>query len=289
MQRDFDETLLEAITETLSSFDEKVEKAVYEYLDKINLQKQEIPRKVEAFEEGLNEVLGQDARNALANVLKRLYGTIGIPFEQEEFDKLSFIDHVRRARMQMYERFVGCIRSGLAVLHFENMNDPCLIKLIAANAAATTIMGLDVDKDLGRAILEIYPDLEMNTLVSLAEVTHSGRARKMGKIISEPDSRVAFSILAFPLSSNCVALAFTMADQVGKDKEGFSAKETVSDTDSSEPSEWAQDIPEGRHIWPARPHVKKWSLILGNREHRQKIEAQTYSAPSPFFFRGRFG
>lgn len=216
--RDFDEILREAINMALSSLGERIENAIYEYLEKGNIQKPEIPCKIEAFAEGLSQVLGQDARSVKANVVRYLFENIGIPFEQEEFDKLPLIDYVRRARMQMYNKFVGCVSSGLAVLHFENINGAFPIKLIAANATAATIMGLEVDKDLGKTILEIYPDLETNILESLTNVIHSGRARKMGRTEYESKSKVAFSIVAFPLSSNCVALAFTRVDEVRKDQ-----------------------------------------------------------------------
>lgn len=252
MQRDFDDILRQAINETLSSLGEKVENAICECLEKINIQRPEIPYKIEALAKCLSETLGQDARIVEANVVKRLFENLAIPLQQEEPCELSLTDYVRRARMQIYEKFASCIRSGLAVLHFDNMNDLCVVKLIAANTAAATIMGLDVGKDLGRAILEIYPGMEINILESLTEVIHSGRARIVGRIKCESEPKVAFSILAFPFSSNCLALAFTRVDQVRRDQKGLFGKEEHLHDDIPEPIEVTLEIPEGRHVWPVR-------------------------------------
>jgi hypothetical protein len=256
LQRDFDDILRQAVNETFSSLSEKAQRAIYENLEKINIQISEIPYKIEAFARCLSETLGQDARIVEVNVVKRLFENITIPLQSEESDELSLIDNVRRARMKIYEKFVGCVRSGMAVLHFENTNNHCVIKLIAANAAAATIMGLDFGEDLGKAIIEIYPGLEINILESLADVIHSRRARKIGRIKDESELQAAFSILAFPLSSNCLALAFTRVVQATRSQEELLGKEENLFKDTMEPIEQALEIPEGRHIWPER-HPKK--------------------------------
>jgi hypothetical protein len=256
LQRDFDDILRQAINETLSSLGEKAQNAIYENLEKINVQRSEIPHKIEAFARCLNETLGQDARIVETNIVKRLFENIAIPLQSEEPDELSLIDYVIRARMKMYGKFVGCIRSGLAVLHFENSNNRCVVKLIAANAAAATIMGLDFDKDIGKGIVEIYPGLEINILESLADVIHSRRAREIGRIKDESEPRAAFSILAFPLSSDCLALAFTRVSCTARSQKELSREERNLVGDSLEPTEQTSEIPEGRHVWPER-HVKK--------------------------------
>jgi len=256
LQRDFDDILRQAINETLSSLSEKARNAIYENLEKINIQISEIPNKIEALARCLSETLGQDARIVEVNVVKRLFENIAIPLQSEESDELSLIDYVRRARMKIYEKFVGCVRSGIAVLHFENTNDHCVIKLIAANATAATIMGLDFGEDLGKAIVEIYPGLEINILESLADVIHSRRARKIGRIKDDSEPKEAFSILAFPLSSNCLALAFTRVSHGTRSQDELPGKENNLFKDTTEPTEQNSEIPEGRHVWPER-HVKK--------------------------------
>jgi hypothetical protein len=258
LQRDFDDILRQAINETLSSLGEKARNAIYENLEKINVQISEIPYKIEAFRRCLVETLGQDARSVEIDVVKRLFENIGIPLQSEEFDELSLIEYIRRARMKIYEKFVGCVCSGMAVLHFENTNDHCVIKLIAANATAATIMGLDFGEDLGKAIVEIYPNMETNILESLADVIHSRRARKIGRIKDESELQAAFSILAFPLSSNCLALAFTRLSHGTKSQDELSGKENNLFKDTAEPTELTSEIPEGRHVWPER-HAKKES------------------------------
>ena len=252
MQRNFDDVLRQAINETLSSLDEKAENAIYENLEKINIQRSEIPYKIEAFARCLSETLGQDAGIVEVNVVKRLFENIAIPLQLEKPEELSLIDYVRRARMKIYEKFVGCMRSGLAVLHFENDDDRCVIKLIAANSAAATIMGLDFDKDIGKAIVEIYQGLEINILESLTEVIHSRRARKIGRIKDESEPKAAFSILAFPLSSNCLALAFTRVSYTTRSQEKKYGERGNLIEDTPEPTEQTSEIPEGRHVWPER-------------------------------------
>lgn len=255
MQRDFDDLLRQAINETLSSLSEKAQNAIYENLEKINVQRSEIPYNIEAFARCLGETLGQDTRIVEVNVVKRLFENIAIP-QSEEPDKLSLIDYVKSARIKFYEKFARCISSGLAILHFENATDHCAIKLIAANAAAATIMGLDFDKDIGKAVVEIYSSLEIDILESLADVIHSRRARKIGRIKDESEPKAAFSILAFPLSSDCLALAFTRVSCTTRSHKELSGEEGNLIEDTLEPTEATSEIPEGRHIWPER-HLKK--------------------------------
>jgi len=263
LQRDFDDMLRQAINETIFSLGEKAENAVYENLEKINVQRSEIPYKIEASTRCLRETLGQDSRIVEVKIVKRLYEKIAVPLQPEEPEELSLVEYVTRARMKIYEKFARCIRSGLAVLHCENGNGHCVIKLIAANAAAAKIMGLDFDKDLGKAIVEIYPSLEINILESLADVIHSGRARKIGRMKDESEPKADFSILAFPLSGDCLALAFTRVSYATRSEEGLSREEGNLFDDSVEPTEQTSEIPEGRHVWPER-HVKKQNLILRN-------------------------
>jgi hypothetical protein len=252
LQRDFEDLLRQAINETLSSLGEEAQHAIYENLERANVQRSEIPYNIEALARCLNETLGQDARIIEANLVKRLFENIAIPLQSEEPGKLSLIDYVIRARMKIYEKFVSCMHSGLAVLHFENTNDGCVSKLIAANVAAGTIMGLDFDKDIGKAIIEIYPGLEINILESLSDVIHSRRARKIGRIKDESEPKAAFSILAFPLSSNCLALAFTRVLHTTRSPEELPRKEVKLIEDTPESLEQTLEIPEGRHVWPER-------------------------------------
>ena len=256
MQRDFDDILRQAINETLSSLSEKAQNTIYENLEKINIQRSEIPYNIEALARCLDETLSKDARIVEVNVMKRLFENIAILSQLEKPDELSLIDSVIFARKKFYEKFARCIGSGLAILHFENAKDSRIIKIIAANAAAAAIMGLDFDKDIGKAIVEIFPSLEINILDSLMDVIHSRRARRIGRIRDQSEPKAAFSILAFPLSSDCLALAFTRVSCTETSHKELSGKERNFTEDTLEPTEATSEIPEGRHFWPERQFKK---------------------------------
>lgn len=68
-----DRILLEAVDESLSSLGESSKQSIYFHLDNsFNIKKQEIPNKVEAFEDALEKIFGLGASFIESLIMKRL-------------------------------------------------------------------------------------------------------------------------------------------------------------------------------------------------------------------------
>jgi len=98
-RKDFDELLLEAVDEGLSSLEESPKQAIYFYLkERFNIKKQEIPHKIEAFVDGIEKIFGLGA-NFLENlILKRLQEKVGQRFRSHISKDLTFIECVALAK-----------------------------------------------------------------------------------------------------------------------------------------------------------------------------------------------
>ena len=94
---EFDSALLEAVDETLLLLGDKVRRALYSYLRKHHgVAREEIPRKLDAFDNGLRSVLGEGAEVLGRMIARRLYGKLGIPFQ--EGGHMGLKDYVELAK-----------------------------------------------------------------------------------------------------------------------------------------------------------------------------------------------
>jgi len=77
-RRDFDRLLLEAVDEGLSSLGESSKEAIYFHLEKgFNIEKHEIPYKIEDFAGAIEKIFGMGASFLEILIMKRLYEKIG--------------------------------------------------------------------------------------------------------------------------------------------------------------------------------------------------------------------
>jgi hypothetical protein len=91
---DFDKFLLEAVDEALAAIGESSKKAIYFHLEKdFNIQKQEIPCKIDAFILAVEKIFGIGANFLEALILKELYEKTGLK-EEDSFKNLSFAEKV---------------------------------------------------------------------------------------------------------------------------------------------------------------------------------------------------
>jgi hypothetical protein len=75
----FNQILLEAIDDTLSSLSESVKKSLYYHLEKIfNIKKYEIPYRIDDFSDALERIFGLGARPLEIMLIKHLHNRIGI-------------------------------------------------------------------------------------------------------------------------------------------------------------------------------------------------------------------
>ncbi|MEM0057697.1 MAG: hypothetical protein QXG58_07330 [Candidatus Bathyarchaeia archaeon] len=98
-KKTFDNLLLEAIDEALSSLGESARQAIYFHLeDKFKISREEIPRRIKDFADGLEKIFGVGARFLEIMIMKRLYAHIGQPLEWDESREFIFVNYVEAAR-----------------------------------------------------------------------------------------------------------------------------------------------------------------------------------------------
>lgn len=110
-----------------------------------------------------------------------------------------------------YESIFEHLHIGLKVWKLEDPEDPGSLRLIASNLAASGATGVKRELVLGKTISEAFPDAVRDGLAAAwAEVATNGKAKDMGEIVySDPRIREGvFSVFAFPLPDNTVAVAF---------------------------------------------------------------------------------
>jgi len=95
----FEELLLQAIDEGLSSLGDSSKQAIYFHLDKsFNIKKEQIPTKVEAFEDAIENIFGIGASFLQIAIMKQLYRKVGGALELNDTAKLAFTEYVAVAK-----------------------------------------------------------------------------------------------------------------------------------------------------------------------------------------------
>lgn len=98
-RKTFDELLLEAIDEALSSLGESARQSIYFHLeDKFKISREEIPNHIKEFADGLEKIFGIGARFLEIMIMKRLYAHIGQPLDWDEGEEFIFLNYVEAAR-----------------------------------------------------------------------------------------------------------------------------------------------------------------------------------------------
>jgi len=104
-ENDFERLLLQAVDQALASLGESSKQAIYFHLDKsFNIEKQEIPSKIEPFKEALEEVFGDGASFLEVMIMKRLYETIGGNLQWKESQEFTFTEYMAAAKRAFHER-----------------------------------------------------------------------------------------------------------------------------------------------------------------------------------------
>ena len=86
-QRKFDECLLEAIDEALSSLGEAVKNTVYFQLENsFNMPKNEIPKQIDEFTDIMHKIFGLGASRLEIKFMKNLHSKIKVDIEMTEYE-----------------------------------------------------------------------------------------------------------------------------------------------------------------------------------------------------------
>jgi hypothetical protein len=96
---DFDKLLMESIDEALTSLGNSAKQAIYFHLeDKFKVSKEEIPRRIEDFADGIEKIFGLGAHFIEILIMKKLHEKIGKPVEWDERKELVFVNYVKVAK-----------------------------------------------------------------------------------------------------------------------------------------------------------------------------------------------
>ena len=108
IQRKFDEYLLEAIDEALTSLGALVKNTIYFQLENnFNIPKNEIPKQIDEFADVMHKIFGIGASRLEIRFMKNLHSKIKVSIERHEFewplskwiiDDISFTEYVKDMR-----------------------------------------------------------------------------------------------------------------------------------------------------------------------------------------------
>jgi len=99
-KRTFDDVLLNAIDESLTSLGESVKHSTYFHIEKkFSIPRKEIPRNLARFQEGLEKIFGTGARFIEILIMKKLHEKVDARFmwnESEEFGLVQYASEAKR-------------------------------------------------------------------------------------------------------------------------------------------------------------------------------------------------
>ena len=122
-------------------------------------------------------------------------------YELPEFSAiLTFIDAI-----------VAEINMGLLIYHVETPQDIRTARLIYANTQASRCTGTDLGRQVGKLILDAFPQLANTEATRLfAEVASTKETRHIGVVEYEDDNVKGgrYSTRAFPMPNDCFGVLF---------------------------------------------------------------------------------
>jgi hypothetical protein len=102
--RNFDDLLLEAIDEALSSLGESVKQSIYFHIQNKFVAKNDIPTRIQDFQGGLEKIFGEGAHFIEILIMKNLHAKIGITLTIETDNPLEFVDYVNAAKQSFSKK-----------------------------------------------------------------------------------------------------------------------------------------------------------------------------------------
>lgn len=103
--RNFEELLLEAIDQALSDLGESARQSIYFHLEKsFNIKKTEIPSRIIAFTQAIENIFGVGAHFIEILIMKKLYEKIDGVLEWNKSEGFGFTEYVAAAKRIFQER-----------------------------------------------------------------------------------------------------------------------------------------------------------------------------------------
>jgi hypothetical protein len=101
----FEDLLIEAVDEGLTSLGESAKQAIYFHLeDRFKIAKNDIPYHLEDFTEGLEKIFGLGASFIEILIMKSLFGKTGQPLEWNQNKNLVFAEYVAAAKQSFLKK-----------------------------------------------------------------------------------------------------------------------------------------------------------------------------------------
>lgn len=128
-------------------------------------------------------------------------------------DELLARERQSIAEISLYQDIVENIPIGFCVWHLENPNDISSFRLRANNPAASHLLGIAIEDEVGNYIGQCFPHiLEHNRAIleTYAEVVRLNRVREIKEVHwhDNPDLSKIYAVKVFPLPDNCAGVAF---------------------------------------------------------------------------------
>jgi hypothetical protein len=93
-RRDVEQILAESVDEGLKILGDSGKQAILFYLEKnFSVRKHDIPKKPEAFADGLKKIFGEGAYVIQKVILENFYSKLGLKYEEKE--NYTFLDYLR--------------------------------------------------------------------------------------------------------------------------------------------------------------------------------------------------
>jgi rsbT co-antagonist protein RsbR len=123
---------------------------------------------------------------------------------QQRVAELEHTRHAAEQRADLFEAIFQHIPVGIQVYHLEQPDDSRSLRLIAANPAMLQSSRLDLATQIGRQLIEIYPNVPAALLQKHIDVMQSGQLSDLGEVTYK-DERIGecvYSTQIIPLLDN---------------------------------------------------------------------------------------
>lgn len=95
----FDKAFLNAVDNALDSLGKSAKQSIYFHLEsKFEIERDEIPRRIEDFADGLEKIFGVGAHFLEILIMKELHRRIGQPLEWDENKEFIFAEYIAAAK-----------------------------------------------------------------------------------------------------------------------------------------------------------------------------------------------
>lgn len=103
--RDFEKLLVEAVDDGLSTLGDSAKQAIYYHLEKsFNVKKEEVPCKMTAFTQAIQNIFGAGANFIEILIMKKLYEKIDRSIKWNQFEGFGFAQNVSEAKRVFQEK-----------------------------------------------------------------------------------------------------------------------------------------------------------------------------------------